>query len=138
MTQNFDANFTNVTEVRTNEHTNGRTERRKLYTRRHKCRGYKQIESPEIVRSERLLEHDVKQDRIRSDGIVDEKLKVVKIESTSANTAVSNETRVVQDGSGNLEKGGKGNQSDDSGFVQKPFLAQSRDQRMRAHLMTGE
>ena len=45
MTQNFDANSTNGTEVRTNErtneHTNGQTERRKVYTRRHKCRGYK-------------------------------------------------------------------------------------------------
>ena len=29
MTQNFDANSTNVTEVRTNEHTNGRTDERK-------------------------------------------------------------------------------------------------------------
>ena len=27
--QNFDANSTNVTEVRTNEHTNGRTDERK-------------------------------------------------------------------------------------------------------------
>ena len=38
------SNSTNGTEVRTNErtieHTNGRTERRKLYTPRHKCRGY--------------------------------------------------------------------------------------------------
>ena len=29
------------TNKRTNEHTNIRTERRKLYTPRHKCRGYK-------------------------------------------------------------------------------------------------
>ena len=29
------------TNKQTNEHTNGLTERRKLYTRRHKCRGYK-------------------------------------------------------------------------------------------------
>ena len=27
----------------TNEHKNGRTERRKLYTPRHKCRGYNQF-----------------------------------------------------------------------------------------------
>ena len=34
------SNSTNGTEVQTNEHMNGRTERRKLYTPRHKCRGY--------------------------------------------------------------------------------------------------
>ena len=33
------------TNKRTNEHTNIRTERRKLYTPRHKCRGYNQRDS---------------------------------------------------------------------------------------------
>ena len=50
---NFDANSTNMTEVRTNkqtnermnEHTNGQTDERKdeNYTRRHKCRGYNNV-----------------------------------------------------------------------------------------------
>ena len=31
------------TDERTNKHTNGRTERRKLYTPRHTCRGYKEL-----------------------------------------------------------------------------------------------
>ena len=34
------SNSTNGTEVQTNEHMNGRTKRRKLYTPRHKCPGY--------------------------------------------------------------------------------------------------
>ena len=34
------SNSTNGTEIQTNEHMNGRTKRRKLYTPRHKCRGY--------------------------------------------------------------------------------------------------
>ena len=41
--KNVVVNSTNVTEARTNEPTNGRTERRKLYTPRHKCRGYNQV-----------------------------------------------------------------------------------------------
>ena len=47
LTKNFEVNSTNVTESneRTNEQTyertNGQTSRRKLYTPRHKCRGYK-------------------------------------------------------------------------------------------------
>ena len=81
-----------------------------------------QKESPEIVRSKRLFDHDMNQDRIRSDRIVDVKHRKINFESTSANTAVSDETRVIPDGSGNFEKGGKGNQSDDSGFVQKPYI----------------
>ena len=50
LTKNFDVNSTNVTESnertntrtneRTYERTNGQTSRRKLYTPRHKCRGY--------------------------------------------------------------------------------------------------
>ena len=81
-----------------------------------------QKESSEIVRGERLIDHDTNQDRIRSDRIVDEKNRKINLESTSANTAVSDETKVIQEGSGNFEKGGKGNQSDDSGFVQKPYI----------------
>ena len=81
-----------------------------------------QKESPEIVRSERLIDHDTDQDRIRSDRTVDEKNRKINLESTSANTAVSDETRVIPEGSGNFDKGGKGNQSDDSGFVQKPYI----------------
>ena len=51
LTKNFEVNSTNVTESnertntrtnkRTYERTNGQTSRRKLYTPRHKCRGYK-------------------------------------------------------------------------------------------------
>ena len=36
----------NKTESRTNEDTNGRTERRKLYTPRHECRGYNETVQP--------------------------------------------------------------------------------------------
>ena len=57
LTKNFDVNSTNVTESnertktrtnertneRTYERTNGQTSRRKLYTPRHKCRGYKYV-----------------------------------------------------------------------------------------------
>ena len=42
LTEDFDVNSTNATESneQPNEHTNGQTERPKLFTPRHKCRGY--------------------------------------------------------------------------------------------------
>ena len=47
LTKNFEVNSTNVTESneRENEHTNGRTSRRKLYSPRHKYRGYNEGKS---------------------------------------------------------------------------------------------
>ena len=70
---------------------------------------FTQKESHEIVRSERLIDHNMNQDRIRSDRVVDEKSRKIKLESTSVNAAVSDETRVIPEESGNFEKGGKGN-----------------------------
>ena len=58
LTKNFEANSTNVTESneQTNKHMNGGTERRKLYTHRHKCRRYKKIIKGEITQKVRKHE----------------------------------------------------------------------------------
>ena len=82
-----------------------------------------QEESSEKAISERRLpECNVEQERIGSVRIGNGDSKKVELKSNIADLAANNKSRENPEGSGNSERGDKGNQSTDSGFIMKPFL----------------
>ena len=101
---------------------------------------FKQEESPEIITREHTLpDYSMKQDRIaihRTENADRKNMTFLKQEESSeadrkrsvsesipANAHVCSYSREIPEGSGNFEKGGKGNQGYDSVFVQKPDKA---------------
>ena len=82
-----------------------------------------QEESSEKAISERRRpECNVEQERIGSVRIGNDDSKKVELKSNIADLVANNKSRENPEGSGNSEKGDKGNQSTDSGFIMKPFL----------------
>ena len=83
-----------------------------------------QEESSEKAISERRLpECNVEQERIGSVRIGKGDSKKVEFKNNIADLAANNKSRENPEGSGNSERGDKGNQSTDAGFIMIPFLS---------------